>query len=328
MRTPGYRTSNDEAVTVSDEDWGQNCYVIGKTGVGKTSWLESLMAQDLAQGRGFCFIDKHGDSAKRIADSAAQNIIYWRSADLSYPIWLNPLQNVPSDERWKVTANIVSVFSDIWGLGTETPRLLYYLRAAVRLLLDTNGTTLLDIRRLLSDDNFRTRCLRKCTDSETQQSWLEFNAKDERQQTQEIGSLQNKVAALADALPLRLVIDHRHPPHQRQRHRGYCRPLRHRRRTGAIARCAPGISIRIGGRSQVGYRGERAKGLHSLHRRVPGEARKWHLSIVLAHQFIAQISENGLHEAVLGNCAPSSHSVSGRRTRKCLPARSVRQKMS
>jgi hypothetical protein len=60
MRTLGYRTSNDEAVMVSDEDWGQHCYTIGKTGVGKTSWLESLMAQDLAQGRAFCFIDKHG----------------------------------------------------------------------------------------------------------------------------------------------------------------------------------------------------------------------------------------------------------------------------
>jgi hypothetical protein len=91
MRTLGYRTSNDEEVTVSDEDWGQHCYAIGKTGVGKTSWLESLMDQDLAQGRGFCFIDKHGDSGKRIADSAAQNIIYWRPADLAYPIRLNPL---------------------------------------------------------------------------------------------------------------------------------------------------------------------------------------------------------------------------------------------
>jgi hypothetical protein len=54
MRILGYRTSNDEAVTVSDEDGGQHFYAIGKTGVGKTSWLESLTAQDLAQGRGFC----------------------------------------------------------------------------------------------------------------------------------------------------------------------------------------------------------------------------------------------------------------------------------
>jgi hypothetical protein len=75
------------------------------------------MAQDLAAGRGFCFIDKRGDSAKRIADSAEQPIIYWKPADLSYVIGLNPLQNVPPDERWRITADIVSVFSDIWDLG-------------------------------------------------------------------------------------------------------------------------------------------------------------------------------------------------------------------
>lgn len=104
-----------------------------------------------------------------------------------------------------MTANIVSVFSDIWGLGTETPRLVYYLRAAVRLLLDNQGTTLLDIRRLLSDDTFRNRMLRNISDNEKRH----MGGIHTRQQAQEIGSLQNKVAALADALPLRLIIGQR-----------------------------------------------------------------------------------------------------------------------
>jgi putative transposase len=206
MRILGKRTSNEEPVTISNLDWRLRTYAIGGTGTGKTTWLESLMAQDLAAGRGFCFIDEHGDSAKRIADSSPQPVIFWRPADLAFPIGPNPLQNVAPDERWRVTADIVSVFSDIWGLGTETPRLLYYLRAAVRLLLDSPGSTLLDIRRALSDERYRQRLLRKCTDQETRQTWEEFNAKDARQQTQQIGSLQNKVAALADALPLRLII--------------------------------------------------------------------------------------------------------------------------
>jgi hypothetical protein len=206
MRILGKRTSNEESVTVSDADCRHHTYTIGGTGTGKTTWLESLMAQDLESARGFCFIDKRGDSAKRIADSAPQNIIYWRPADLAFPIGLNPLQNVAPDERWPVTADIVSVFSDIWGLGTETPRLLYYLRAAVRLLLDSQGTTLLDIRRILSDAQYRSKLHCHCTDSQTRQTWDEFNIKDARQQAQEIGSLQNKVGALADALPLRLIL--------------------------------------------------------------------------------------------------------------------------
>jgi hypothetical protein len=89
MRTLGRRLANDEPITVSDADWRQHQYVIGASGGGKTNYLETLMAQDLAAGRGFCFIDKHGDSAKRIADSAEQSIVYWKPADLSYVISLN-----------------------------------------------------------------------------------------------------------------------------------------------------------------------------------------------------------------------------------------------
>jgi len=110
---PGYRMANGEPVTVADRDWLQHAYAIGGTGSGKTTWLESLMADDLSNGRGFCYIDKHGDSAKRIADSSPQPHIYWRPASLSHVVGLNPLHDVPPDERWKVTANIVSVFSDL-----------------------------------------------------------------------------------------------------------------------------------------------------------------------------------------------------------------------
>ena len=158
--------ANGEAVTVADKDWLQHAYALGGTGSGKTTWLESLMAADLAERRGFCYLDKHGDSAKRIADSSPQPIIYWQPASLSHVIGLNPLHNVPPDERWKVTANIVSVFSDIWGLGEQTPRLIYFLRAALRLLLDTPGSTLLDIRRVLSDPEFRHKLLKSCKDGD------------------------------------------------------------------------------------------------------------------------------------------------------------------
>ncbi len=126
MRILGYRMANGEPVTVADRDWLQHAYAIGGTGSGKTTWLESLMAADLSQRRGFRYLDKHGDSAKRIADGSPQPLIYWRPASLSHVVGLNPLHNVPPDERWKVTANIVSVFSDIWGLGVDgglNPRL-------------------------------------------------------------------------------------------------------------------------------------------------------------------------------------------------------------
>ena len=126
--------------TITEEG---NTYIIGATGTGKSTLILSLAAG------AFCLIDKHGTTARELADS--MQCIYWRPADLEFPIGLNPLQSVPQDFRWKMTADIVSVFSDIWRLGEATPRLLYYLRAAIRLLLDTSGTTLLQIRHVLSE---------------------------------------------------------------------------------------------------------------------------------------------------------------------------------
>jgi hypothetical protein len=173
-------------------------YIIGATRSGKTNYMLSEVEG------AFAFIDKHGTAARQIAD--AMKCVYWRPADLEYVVALNPLQNVPPDERWKVTADIVAIFSDIWKLGPETPRLLYYLRASVRLLLDNPSSTLLDIRRVLSDSTYRAFALRKCIDRETKLTWDEFSHKDARQQAQEIGSLQNKVAAMADPLPLRFIL--------------------------------------------------------------------------------------------------------------------------
>ncbi|MGO8738129.1 type IV secretory system conjugative DNA transfer family protein [Rhodoblastus sp.] len=310
--------ANGEPVTVGDNDWRQHAYAIGGTGSGKTTWLESLMAADLSERRGFCYIDKHGDSAKRIADSSPQPMIYWRPATLSHVIGLNPLHNVPPDERWKVTANVVSVFSDIWGLGEQTPRLIYFLRASVRLLLDTHGTTLLDIRRVLSDATYRRHLLKKCKDEETRQTWREFDAKDARQQTQEIGSLQNKVAALADALPLRLVLGQHTSTIDIRRiiDRGTVMVCdfsglgeEPSRLLGALL--VSSFAQAAEARSEIAeaerrdytiYIDEFQNFASLAFTKILSEARKWRLSIVLCHQFIGQISERGLHEAVLGNC--------------------------
>ena len=101
-------------------------YLIGATRSAKTNHMLSM-----PDGRSFAFIDKHGEAARQLGD--AYPCIYWEPARLSHIISLNPLQNVPPDERWNRTADLVSIFSDIWKLGPETPRLLYYLRSALRL---------------------------------------------------------------------------------------------------------------------------------------------------------------------------------------------------
>jgi type IV secretory pathway VirB4 component len=150
-------TAWEKQIRISKADFRQHVYVIGSTGSGKTNLLKYFMSQNSA----FTLIDKEGDLAREIAD--AMPCIYWRARDYAFPVGLNPLLNVEPDERSRVAADVMELFSDIWGLGEQTPRLLYYLRASVRLLLDAPGTTLLDLRRVLSDHAYRARMLRKCT---------------------------------------------------------------------------------------------------------------------------------------------------------------------
>jgi hypothetical protein len=318
MRILGYRTANDEPITIADRDWRHHAYAIGGTGAGKTTWLESLMADDLAAGRPFCYLDKHGDSAKRIADHSPQPLIYWRPAELSQIVGLNPLESVAPDDRWRVTANIVSVFSDIWDLGEHTPRLTYYLRAAVRLLLDTPGTTLLDIRRVLADPVYRSQLYRECGDEQTRMTWREFEAKPETQKAQEIASLQNKIAALADALPLQLIIGQKTSTIRFRKviDRGASMVVDLSGLGDEPARLLGALIV-----SQFAQAAESRADLIEEERRdytliidefqnfaslafakILSEARKWRLSIVLAHQFVGQLAGTKLHEAVLGNC--------------------------
>jgi hypothetical protein len=313
----GNYTTTGDPVELSDVDRRQHLYAIGQTGTGKTTWLLSLMAQDFATRRGFCFIDKHGDAAKAISDSSPVPHLYWKPADLSHIVGLNPLENVPPDDRWRVTADIVSIFSDIWKLGPETPRLLYYLRAAVRLLLDTPCTTLLDIRRVLSDDNYRSKLLRKCGDRETRQTWTEFTAKSDKDQTIEIASLQNKVAALADPLPLRYVIGQPTSTINIRKLMDSGTSLvvdlsdmgdEPARLLGALlvssfARAAEARSSQAEGlrKDYTLYVDEFQNFASLAFGRILSEARKWRLSLSLAHQFISQLPEE-LQHAILGNC--------------------------
>lgn len=278
-------------------------YIIGATRSGKTNHMLSLVSG------AFCFIDKHGEAAQQIADAIP--CVYWRPADLSHIISLNPLQNVLPDDRWRRTAEMVSIFSDIWKLGPETPRLLYYLRASVRLLLDTPQSTLLDIRRLIADDPYRARLLRRSTDGETLQTWDEFTRKKEQQRAMEVSSLQNKVAALADPLPLRYVLG------QPTSTIEFAKVLRSQTPVvldlsdlgdepaallGAIVinqikQCAPLVR-----KPYDLYIDEFQNFGTSIISTILSESGKFGLSLTLAHQFISQL-DDAIRDAVLGNCS-------------------------
>lgn len=295
-------------ISVSGEDLLRHLYIIGGTGSGKTNLLKHLMRQSQA----FCLIDKEGDLAREIAD--AMPCIYFRAADFAFPVGLNPLINVPTDDRSRVTADIVELFSDIWGLGDETPRLIYYLRASLRLLLDNTGTTLLDIRRVLSDDIYRARLLRKSTDRAANQTWKEFDAKDPKQQAIEISSLQNKAAALASSLPLQLILGQHTSTvdFQRAMRDGQTIVCDLSGIGDEPARLLGAVVIFLVANTAYNRTGSDREPYTLIvdefedfaTRTMPGllsKARKRGLSLSLAHQYISQLPDD-IAEAILANC--------------------------
>ena len=140
-------------------------YITGKSGTGKSSLLFTLANSDLEAGGGFLFIDPHGDTAKKLADSTPphrrHDVIYFDPLDETHVVGFNPLTTVPPLHRGSLAARIVEVFRNIWA-DSWGPRLDYILTNAIRLLLENQGTSLIDIPRLLTDDKFRKRLLLRC----------------------------------------------------------------------------------------------------------------------------------------------------------------------
>lgn len=214
----GARADTGEPIALTPAQRRHHLEIIGKTGAGKSTLLSNLMAADFAAGRGFAFVDPHGDQAAAIADATPRHrtndVIYLDAADLSHSIGWNPLERVAPDHRAVVAAQIAEAFAGIWGLSSAaTPRLLYILDKALRLLLDNPagrgapGTTLIDLPRLLIDPAFRERLLARCEDRTVRAFWeAEFAGYNDRFRQEAIAPVQNKIGQIAGNPFIRAII--------------------------------------------------------------------------------------------------------------------------
>jgi energy-coupling factor transporter ATP-binding protein EcfA2 len=193
MTTIGLHQATNRPIQLSTDDRRQHLYVIGASGVGKSTLLESMALDDIHAGNGVAFIDPHGQSAERIADcipvERTQDVLYVEY-DPAHPIGFNVLDADPSP---LTVEHIVSAFRNIWRASWGA-NLEDVLRCSLYLLIDTPGSTLMDIPRLLTDKPFRTRLLESCTNEVVARFWLdEFEDKSDKQKAEEIRSTANKV---------------------------------------------------------------------------------------------------------------------------------------
>jgi hypothetical protein len=185
-------------------------YVIGKTGTGKSTLLETLIRQDIAAGRGCALIDPHGDLVERIATSIPKprraDTVYLDVPDPKVPYGYNPFVRVSPGLRPLVASGLMDVFKKLWS-DSWGPRMEHILRNALLALLDQPEAAMPDILALLTDKSFRYRTVAKIENAQVRAFWRdEFPKYTFRVQADGISPIQNKVGAFLADPKLRRIL--------------------------------------------------------------------------------------------------------------------------
>jgi hypothetical protein len=194
----GHTNSRAQATSfgIKQPDRLSHLYAIGKTGVGKSSLLERLARQDLAAGRGFALIDPHGDLVERVAAQGCERVVYLDATDPSQPYGYNPLRRVRDDKIPLAASGLLEtlkkLWPDAWGVRME-----HVLRGSLYALLERNGSSLPDILRLYTDDDFRHAVTDNLRNEVVGRFWAdEFDKYPARLRAEAVAPIQNKLGAL------------------------------------------------------------------------------------------------------------------------------------
>ncbi len=198
---------------IKEKDRRGHMYVIGKTGTGKSTLIENMIISDINAGNGVALIDPHGDLAgailNHIPEERVNDVVYFSPADTGYPVAFNPLEAVPADCRGLVVSGIISVFKKVWG-DSWGPRLEHILRHALLTLMERPGSTLIDLPRLLTDKDFRAGVVSGVTTPQLKEFWFsEFEKYPAYLKSEATAPILNKIGQFAASPTLRNIVGQR-----------------------------------------------------------------------------------------------------------------------
>jgi len=300
----------------------RHIYVVGKTGTGKTTLLKNMALQDISGGRGLGIIDPHGDLAEDILDFIpawrVRDVVYFDPGDLENPVGFNPLEDVEPDRRHLVCSGIIEVFKKMWA-DSWGPRLEYVLRHAILALLEVPGSTLLGVMRMLSDRGYRRKVVERLSDPVVKNFWRrEFERYPERFASEAIAPIQNKVGQFLTNPLIRNIVGQRRSSLDLRRMMDEGKIFVANLSKGKIgednssllgAMLVTKLQLAAMGRVELPecerrefylYVDEFQNFATRSFADLLSEARKYHLGLVLAHQYISQMEEE-LRDAVFGN---------------------------
>ena len=187
----------DTPFGIKAKDRSKHLYIIGKTGMGKSTLLENMAVQDIQNGEGIAFIDPHGSTAEKLLEYIPQerveDVLYFAPFDMEYPVSFNVMEDVGADKRHLVVSGLMSTFKKIW-VDAWSARMEYILSNTLLALLEYPDSTLLGVNRMLSDKPYREMVVENVTDPSVRSFWVDEFAKYNERYMQEAGdAIKNKV---------------------------------------------------------------------------------------------------------------------------------------
>ena len=167
-------------VYLSEEDRRRHLYVIGQTGTGKSTLLGNLILDDIARGAGVCVIDPHGDLVEaalaHIPPSRIDDVVYFDPGDLMLPLGLNMLEFDPNkpEEKTFIVNEVQGIFNKLFPPETMGPMFEQYMRNALLLMMEdaaTEPATLVEVPRIFTDAEWRKKKLARITNPVVKDFW-------------------------------------------------------------------------------------------------------------------------------------------------------------
>lgn len=204
-----FRGSNEE-FGIKTLDRRRHIYIIGKTGMGKSTLLENMIFSDIQAGKGVGVVDPHGDLADAVLNFVpshrTNDVVLFDPADRDYPVAFNMLENIDPALNTIVCSGLVGIFKKIYG-ESWGPRLEHILRNTILSLLEYPNTTMLGIPRILQDADYRKRVVRKITDPIVRSFWVnEFEKMDPKNRVEAISPILNKVGQFLSSPIIRNIL--------------------------------------------------------------------------------------------------------------------------
>jgi hypothetical protein len=313
-------------------DRRRHMYVIGKTGTGKSTLLANMAINDLKNDEGMCVIDPHGDLVETLLNYIPKrrinDVIYFDPSDKERTVKLNLFEGKNIAHRELIASGIVSVFKKLYGYSWG-PRLEYILRNSLLTLLKTEQARLSDVLELLTNAKFRAKIVDQLDDPILKSFWVdEYDKMQERQRTESIASILNKVGQFVSSPLVRNIVNARKSSFSIEDAMSEGKIILVNLAQGKLGEDNATLlgsmlitKIQLAAMSRVNIPEEERKDFYlyvdefqnfatESFTKILSEARKYRLNLILANQYIAQIPED-VQKAIFGNCGSMMSFVMG-----------------